>query len=475
MIEAARCFVLRETPIVSPAAHLRNESTDADMPLANVLRAAIAVFLFAGCAAQAASTPKGPPPVSVTDARVTRGTIATFATFDAQVTPIYQTTLSTAEAGTIDTVDVTEGDFVHKGQLLASLDTSQLAATLKANEATVREDGAQLEHSNVAAPVNSQQYSSAVSAARQTLAAALNAVRAARSLLTSDDLTQKANASLLGQGYVSTQTSEQARAAYVAQNETLRSDEQTVTADRAALRTALVNTDQRREDQATIDGDRAGLDVARANVELLQAQIAQASIVAPFDGQVTQRLLDAGAYAGASAGIFEIAQVSRVYIVASVPDVDLATVARGKAVSFTSASLPGRSFVGHVFDVNTTPTSGTLSYRVRLLQPNADLALRGGMFLTVNALRARHSGVLLVPSSAIVGSGSDAAVYTAVAGKVESVPVRIGLQTDTQAEVSGRGLKPGSIVVTSPPTGLQNGSPIVLPGQKPPAAPAGGH
>ena len=444
--------------------------------IANALRAALAASIISGCTAQAAPASKGPPPVNVTDARVTRGSIATYASFDAQVTPIYQTTLSTAEAGTIESVDVTEGDFVHKGQLLASLDTSQLEASLKANQATVRGDEAQLVHSSVAAPINSQQYSSAVSAARQSLAAALNAVRAARAALASDDLTQRADKSLLAQEYVSRETFEQARATYVAQNETLRSDEQTVTSLRAALQTALINTNQRDEDQATIEGNVAGLDAAKANVELLQAQISQASIVAPFDGQVTQRLLDAGAYAGASAGIFEIAQVSRVYVVASVPDVDLSTVERGKAVTFTSTSLPGRTFEGRVFDVNTTPTSGTLSYRVRLLQPNADLALRGGMLLTVNALRSRHSQVLLVPSSALIGVGSsETSVFTAVDGKAKTMKVRVGLQTDSEAEVSGPGLKPGTIVITSPPTGLKNDSPVLLPGQKPAAPPASGH
>jgi len=65
----------------------------------------------AGCTAQAAPPPKGPPPVSVTTAKVKRGAIATYTTFDGQVTPVYQTTLSTAEAGTVASVNVTEGDF----------------------------------------------------------------------------------------------------------------------------------------------------------------------------------------------------------------------------------------------------------------------------------------------------------------------------------------------------------------------------
>ncbi len=342
----------------------------------------------------------------------------------------------------------------------------------------MREEQAQLEHSSVAAPINSQQYSSAVSTAQQNVAAAENSVRTARAAVTSNALTQKADRDLLAQGYVSRETYEQVRATYVSSLETLRSTRQAVRGQEAALRTALSNTRLRSEDQATIAQNAAGTDVARANVELLAAQITQSSIVAPFDGQVTQRLLDPGAYAGPSSGIFELAQVSRVYVVANVPDVDLSTVARGKVVTFTSLSIAGRSFRGHIFDINTTPTAGTLSYRIRLLQPNADLALRGGMFVTVTTLRARHAGVLIVPSAALIGTGTAmTSVFTTVKGKVESVRVRPGLQTDSAVEITGRGLRAGTTIVTSPPSGLQDGSAIVLPGAAPPAAgaPAGAH
>jgi multidrug efflux pump subunit AcrA (membrane-fusion protein) len=420
---------------------------------------ALAATIVSGCAHGGA--PQGaPPPISVTTAKIGRGAISTFASFDAEITPIYQTTLSTAQAGTVTAVDVTEGDFVHRGQLLASLDTSQLQATLEANEAQVRADEAQLVHGSVAAPIAAQQYSSAVATARQNLQSAVNSVRSARAALAHDELTERADLQLLGQQYVSRETYEQARATAVASRETLRSDLQAVTAQQAALRTALSNTKQRLEDQATIAQDAAGLDEARANVKLLEAQIAQSSIVAPFDGQVTQRLLDPGAYAGASSGVFTIAQVSRVYVVADVPDVDLPAVSLGKAVTFTTPSLTGRTFHGHIFDINTTPTSGTLSYRVRILQTNPDLALRGGMFANVSVERARHSGVLLVPSAAITNGPGGPSIFVVAGGKAKNVPVRVGLQSDSVAEVAGDGLTAGTTVVASQPGGLQDGAAI---------------
>ena len=420
---------------------------------------ALAATIVSGCA-HGGPPPSAPPPVSVTTAKISRGAISTSVSFDGEVAPLYQTTLSTAEAGTVTAVNVTEGDFVHRGQLLASLDTTQLQATLEANEAAVRADEAQLIHSRVAAPVQAQQYSSAVATANQNLQSAINSVRSARAALAHDELTEQADQQLLGQQYVSRETYEQARATAIASRETLRNDLQAVTAQQAALSTALSNTKQRLEDQATIAQNTAGLDEARANVKLLQAQIAQSSIIAPFDGQVTQRLVDPGAYAGASSGVFTIDQVARVYVVANVPDVDLPAVSRGKTVTFTTPSLPGRTFHGRIFDVNTAPTSGTLSYRVRLLQPNPDLALRGGMFVNVSVERARHAGVLLVPSAAVMNGPGNPSVFIVADGRAKSVPVRLGLQTASVAEVAGDGLAPGTTVVTSQPGDLHDGAAI---------------
>ena len=152
------------------------------------------------------------------------------------------------------------------------------------------------------------------------------------------------------------------------------------------------------------------------------------------------------------------------YVVANVPDIDLPAVTRGKAVTFTTPSLPGRTFYGRIFDINTTPTSGTLSYRVRLLQSNPDLALRGGMFANVSVERARHAGVLLVPSAAVTSGSGEPSIFVVANGKAKSVAVHVGLQTDSVTEVAGDGLVAGTTVVTSQPGDLQDGATIAQAG-----------
>lgn len=391
-----------------------------------------------------------------------RGDISTYVTFNGQISPLYQATLSTVEAGTVESVGVTEGDFVSKGQLLASIDTSQLRAQLAANEATLRESNATLYKSGVQAPVNSQQYSSAVASAKQSLQAANNQVQASQSAVTSDLLVYHADQDLVAKGFVSESAFTSARATYVAAQQTFVTDRQTVASAQAALVTAQENTQQRLGDQATIAQNRAALDNARANVDLLSAEIRQASIYAPFDGQVTQRLLDPGAYAGANTAILEVSQTSSVYVVANVPDADLAAVARGKSITFETSSLPGRTFHGTIFDVNTTPTAGTLSYRVRILQPNPGLVLRPGMLVDETALSARHRGTLVVPIGAVFPSDVGDQIYTVQGGKAKSVAVKLGLETGTLAEISGPGVRAGIPVVTSQPNGLQDGAPVTV-------------
>jgi HlyD family secretion protein len=417
--------------------------------------------MASGCSK--AAQPSGPPPIAVSVGTVARRDIATYVTFNGQVSPQYQSTLSTVEAGTVDHVDATEGDFVKRGQLLASIDTSQLRAQLAANQATARENSAVLYKSNLQAPISSQQYSSAVASAQQALQFANNQVRIADAALRSDALIYTADQDLLTKGFVAEADFESARAAYVGAQQTLQSDHQSVASAQSALQTALTNTHQRVIDQATIVQNREAYNAAVANIHFLTAQIRQSSIYAPFDGQITQRLLDPGAFAGANTAILELTQTSNVYVVANVPDADLPAVPRGKPVTFTTSSLPGRVYHGTVFDVNTTPTAGTISYRVRLLQPNPDLSLRGGMLVLVTAQQAQHRNTTVVPLDAVFAGDAGSNLFTIENHRAKSIPVTVGLETDTLAEVTGSAVHAGMTVITSQPNGLTDGSFVSVP------------
>ncbi len=414
----------------------------------------------------------GPPPLAVDTGHVERRDIATTLALDGQVTPYLESTLSTPESGTVSVVAVNEGDRVTKGELLAQLDASQLRAQLDANRATVQQSLAKLQSSNVQAPISSQQYASAVSQAQQALQQAQNRVATAEAAMKNAELVYKSNESLASQGYVSQTALTQARANYVTAQQEVNNARQSLPAAQAALSTARTNTGQTAVDQATIQGNRAALAQAQANVKLLETQISQSSIYAPFDGVVTQRLLDPGAFAGPNQSIVRVSQLSTVYVNANVPDEDLGYVRPGTPATFVSASLPGRTFSGTIFDVNPTPTTGTLSYRARIRQPNPGNTLRGGMLVSLAIVKERHAGATVVPRTAVFSSDAGSSIFTVVDGKAKMIPVTVGLQTETLAEVHGAGVDPGMVLITTRPDALQDGSVVAVNNGASPAAPA---
>jgi HlyD family secretion protein len=421
---------------------------------------------LAGCGGGSKAS-QGPPKLAVDVASAKRQDISTSIVLDGQIAPLQQSTLSSTQSGTVSAVLVNEGDRVRKGQLLAQLDDSQLRAQLAGNQATVAQSIAKLQGSNIQAPISSQQYGSAVSSAEQNLQAAQNRVQTDVAALHNSEMVNTSDQQLMKQGYVAQTAAEQARATYVAAVQELNNARQALPAAQDALRTAQTNTQQSGIDQSTIAQNRAALSEAQAAVKLLETQIAQSAIYAPFDGVVTQRLLDPGAFAGPNEPIVQVSELDEVYINANVPDEDLSYVHTGGEAQFTSPSLPGRTFTGVIADVNATPTTGTLSYRARIRQPNPGSLLRGGMLVSMTVQKERHPGAIVVPRSAVFSGDQGTNVYTIVDGKAKMVPVEIGLETDTVSEVRGTGVHPGMSVITTRPDALQDGSEVAVSGDQP--------
>ncbi len=356
----------------------------------------------------------GPPPIAVNVAQAQRGDIATYLNFDGQISPQQQSTLSTPQSGTVAAVYVTEGTRVRRGELLAKIDDSTLRAQLAQAQGLLAQAQATLSGQTLQNPITTQSVKSGVTSAEQTLAAARNSLVSAQASESNAKLVYTQNKQLIAQGYVSQTQSEQSRAQYIAAQQATANARSQVTAAQAALATARGNLGQSGIQVQTVAAARGTLEAQQGQVKLLQTEIEQTNLNAPFDGVITQRLLDPGAFAGPNAPILQVSQVDTVYVNVNVPDESLGYVHKGTAVTFTSSSLPGRTFKGSVYDVNATPTTGTLSYRARLVQSNPDNTLRGGMLVSVQIVKERHTGAIIVPRTALMQSDAGSNVFTVV-------------------------------------------------------------
>jgi len=413
-----------------------------------------------GCAH--APPPGGPPPLPVSTAPVVRRAIATTILLDGQIAPLRESTLGLPQSGTLASVEVTEGDRVRAGQVLARIDDSTLQAQLGAARAAVDQATAALAGATRQLPIQSGQLGGAVVQAQQqleqnrnALSTAVAAEATARTQLLSDEALAK-------QGYLAQTVLDQQRSQEVATQQQVRSAQNGVQTAQAALAVARGNVGETGVQRSDVAAKRSAIAQARAQQRLLETEIAQTVLHAPYDGAITQRLLDPGAFAGPNAPILRISDVRTVYVNANVPDEDLAFVRPGTPVRFSTASLPGRHFDAVVSETNATPTQGTLSYRARLRVPNATGELRGGMLVSLDVRRAYAAHALVVPRGAVADGPAGTVVYVVSEGKAHAVPVRIGVQNDDAVQVLGAGLEPGTLVVATRPDALADGAKVAV-------------
>ncbi|MGA8576652.1 MAG: efflux RND transporter periplasmic adaptor subunit [Candidatus Cybelea sp.] len=394
--------------------------------------AAMAVPLFAGCAKKA---PPATPPLTVDAAAATRQNISTYLSLDGQIAPLEQSTLAFQQSGTILKINVNIGDMVHKGDLLATIDPRTLQAQLDQARAQAAQFSAAAQGSVVGYPVQVQTNEAAVQTAKANLENA--------------KLVYDQNKQLYKQGYVSETTLQQSQANYVQAQQAYNNSV-------VGLRNNVVS-------YQNVKSQQAQASAASAQAQLLATQVSQTYLYSPYDAVVANRLVDPGAYASPSQPVLQVARVDKVWINVNVPDEDLPYVHPGIIVSYQSTSLPGRTFTGPVQTVNLVPTSGTLSYLARLQVQNPGYVLRGGMLVTTTVTKARAANAIVVPRSAVaqMPNGNNI-VYIVSDNKAQAVPVGVGVQTDTLAQVISPKIQPGTMVVTTRPDALKDGSVVAV-------------
>lgn len=174
-------------------------------------------------------------------------------------------------------------------------------------------------------------------------------------------------------------------------------------------------------------------------------------VLAPADGVVTEKLVVQGTRVGPDQPLYRTASLSPMWLVAEMQEQDLGSVRPGQQAKAALVAFPGRSFEGTVEFVYPSLTSETRTARVRVVLPNADGALRAGMFANVEVAAPAGTGAgpaLAVPSSAVLDSGTRQVVLVDRGeGRFEPRQVRVGAQGDGSAEILD-GLKVGERVVT---------------------------
>ena len=198
----------------------------------------------------------------------------------------------------------------------------------------------------------------------------------------------------------------------------------------------------------------------RADIELMQSNIAQTELRAPFDGVIGLREVSTGAYASPTTTIATLTKTSPLKVEFSVPERYAGTLRPGAMLKFsTEGDLERRTAKVYASDSRVDPETRT--YTVRAMYDNRDGRLIPGRYVNVYLTTREYERALAVPSEAIVSEMGIDKVFLYKNGIAQPVNIEKGLRTDAVVQVL-RGVNAGDTVITSGTMQLRTGQKVKL-------------
>jgi len=219
----------------------------------------------------------------------------------------------------------------------------------------------------------------------------------------------------------------------------------------------------RKED---LDAARAAAQGAQAQVDESRKRLSETRLLAPIDGFVAMRRVDSGETVGAGIPVISVMRIDPVKVRAGIPEAEIGKIHAGAPAIVSIPSLGGKEFPGKVelVGVAAEPTSRT--YTVRILVPNPKRELRAGMVSEARIEGLGMIDVLTLPGDSFVRDAQGATmvyVYFPDRGRVYARRAQPGAPIGRELEVLG--LNGNEQVVVGGLQSIREGAPVQVMGE----------
>ena len=205
---------------------------------------------------------------------------------------------------------------------------------------------------------------------------------------------------------------------------------------------------------ATLEAARQRLrlwDMSEAQIKKIEQTgqpVRTITLYSPVSGYITQKMAVQGMKVMPGEKLFDVADLSHVWIVADIYEYELSAVRVGQPVKITLSYFPGREWASTIDYIYPIFSAETRTAKVRLTLPNPGGELKPQMFTNVE-IRINLGKKLTIPDSAVIDTGKGQVVYVDRGnGFFEPREIQTGLRADGAVEVL-RGLKAGEKVASS--------------------------
>lgn len=373
--------------------------------------------------------------VAVTAASVQKATVQHVVTADAVLFPLQQAAIVPKISAPVKQFYVNRGSKVHKGQLLAVLENSDLAAAREENKGTFQQaEAAYVTSTTAGLPEEIQKATFDAQSAKEMFDAQQKVYDSRQELFKQGALPRKD----LDQAGVSLT---QARAQYELAKRHLDS----------------LNAVVKQQETKGFEGQ---LSAAKGKYLGAQAQYGYSEIRSPIDGVVTDRPLYPGETPSAGVPLITVMDISNVTARAHIPQKDAALLKVGDQVTIEVPGLD-KPAAGKVTLVSPALDPNSTTVEVWVQAKNTDQSLKPGTSVRLSMVSETVPDALVVPASAVL-TAADGSTTVMVIGsdqKAHQTAVKVGIRQEENVQVLD-GLKEGQSVVTTGAYGLPDNTKV---------------
>lgn len=396
----------------------------------------VGAALLAGCGKakdEAAGETEAPTPVMVETAVL--GAIDHVVTADTILYPIDQSNVTPKISAPVKRVLVNRGDHVRAGQLIAELESGDLAAAVE--EAKYQYQQAQAAYATVTGATVVEDETKA----KADVQSAQSAFDAAKKLYNSRVALQKEGA--LAQRQVDE-----------TQLQMVQAQTQLETAQSHLKSLNGVGRQQ------AIRAAQAQMDAAKSHEDALAVQLSYARIVSPINGVVAERQVYPGEMANAGTPIVSIIDISRVRAVANVPVKEASSIRAGRPARVAG---PDGDIPGTVTVVSPAANPNATTVEVWVQIPNPGERLKPGATARVAIIAETIENTVVVPASALLNGdeGRQKVMVVSSDSVAHERAVAVGVRQGDRVQILS-GVQQGEQVVTSGGLGLEDKAKVTI-------------
>lgn len=227
--------------------------------------------------------------------------------------------------------------------------------------------------------------------------------------------------------------------------------------DRVFRQDALLKRDA--VSQEAYEQVKTELATLNADIESVEAQIAQTELRAPFDGIIGLRQVSVGTYASPTTIVAKLTKISPLKLEFSVSERYARDIQVGTNLTFTlEGSLD--TYHAQVYARESSLDINTHTLTVRALYPNPS-GIMPGRYASITLKRQEYKDALAIPSQAIVPEMGKDKVFLYRSGKAEPVEIVTGIRTDALVQAV-KGLAAGDTVIISGTQQLRTGMDVTI-------------